>query len=329
MEIDLKNPTADQIVALKENAPALAEQLGLIDPGKALTPEQAAVVSFSHKINSVDVTKSVVDWSNDASKGEGADARFREATDLAKKAEPAIANAEAQERFRTAIAAKQMPTDQDIQVMADSFGVDKADLMASIEGEPEEGPPKKKDDAGPFVIPNGSITLDMLPADLRDDIMYLREQKGTAAQSELDKLIQKSIDNDKTVVTLMEKHGGTDEEKVAFKQSLFEISKLRTERRIQQMSAGASAADLTRSIEESVGQTAVNQEKAGIPGKAAPQPIIMAPSEPGGQEVRLLSDDKIKTDLPIDHPDFAKNQALVAIQNRGNEIAKRETAPTL
>lgn len=95
------------------------------------------------------------------------------------------------------------------------------------------------------------------------------------------------------------------------------------------MPVGASTADLTRSITESVGQAAQNQEKAGIPGKAAPQPIIMAPSEPGGQEVRILSDDKIKTDLPMDHPDFSRNQALVAMQNRGNEVAKRDSAPTL
>ena len=326
MEINLDNPTADQITALKAKAPGLAEQLGLIDPGTALTSEQAEAIQFAHKINGVDVVKTVADWTKDASKGEGADAKFREAQELAKKAEGSTAIMEAQNRFRAALAAKQMPAEADIKVMADSLGVPVDGLMASIENE-SEPEPKPKDKGGketmePFKLGPNMITLDMLPADLRDDIAYLREQKGGAAQSELDKMIQKSLDNDKTVATLIEKHGGSEEQKTAFKESLFENAKLRTEGRIQRMPVGAIAADLTRAIEESVVNTAVNQEKAGIPEKAAPQPIIMGPSEPGGQEVRILSDAKVPTDLPMDHPDYVRNQSLIAAQTMAKSLAK-------
>lgn len=151
--------------------------------------------------------------------------------------------------------------------------------------------------------------------------MFLREQKGGTAKSELDKLIQKSLDNDKTVANLINIHGGNEQQKAAFKESLFENAKLRTEGRIRQLPAGASTADLTRAIDDSVIKAAQNQERAGIPTKTAPQPIILGPSEPGGQEVRILSDAKVPTDLPMDHPDFVRNQSLIAAQNQAKAMA--------
>lgn len=327
MEIDLKNPTQDQIAALKLVAPGLAESLGLIDPTKPLTREQAEVEEVTHRINGIDVTKTSLEWAKDASKGEGADEKFRLATELAKKAEPALALVQAQERFRNALAANQMPKEEDIKAVADSLGVPVENLMGSITDE-EEDPVEKlgkksplQQQQQPWRPEPGSLGLEMFRPDLQDDIMFLREQKGGTAKSELDKLIQKSLDNDKSVAKLISIHGGNEQQVAAFKDSLFENAKLRTEGRIRQLPAGASTADLTRAIDDSVIKTAQNQERAGIPTKAAPQPIIMGPSEPGGQEVRILSDAKVPTDLPMDHPDFVRNQSLIAAQNQARAMA--------
>jgi len=329
MEIDLKNPTEEQIKALKEVAPGLAAQLGLVDPGKPITREQAEKLSFTRKVSGEEKTDTIWDISQEASKGQGADAKIREASEKLKAAETARAIVEAQERFRTALAAKQTPEKADIKIMAESLGVPVEDLMGSIEADTEADP--KKNGKAPetaFKLGPESITLDMLPKDLRDDIMYLREQKAESAQSELDKLIQKSLDGDKTVATLLEKHGGSTEEKAALKSVLFDNAKLRIEGRIPRLPAGTTAADLGREIDEAVSRTAETQQRAGIPTKTAPQPIILGPSEPGGPEVRILSDEKVKTDLPIDHPDFTRNQALVAAQNQAKAEAEAATAPT-
>jgi len=327
MEINLEHPTQDQIAALKLVAPALADSLGLIDPTKPLSREQAETVEFTHRINGIDVTKSGLEWAKDASKGEGADAKFREATELAKKAEPALALVQAQERFRNALAANQMPKDADIKAVADSLGVPVENLMGSITDEEEEEGEKagKKAAAqqqqqawkpGP-----GSITLEMLAPNLQDDLMFVGEEKGGKAKSYLDTLIQKSLDNDKSVANLISRHGGNQEQVAAFKEVLFENAKDQIEGRIRQLPQGADLALVTRTINDSVIKTAQRQERAGIPTKTAPQPIILGPSEPGGQEVRILSDAKVPTDLPMDHPDFVRNQSLIAAQNQAKAMA--------
>ena len=51
MEIDLKNPTTEQIEALKTAAPELAASMGLVDPGKEITREQAEALNFTRKVN--------------------------------------------------------------------------------------------------------------------------------------------------------------------------------------------------------------------------------------------------------------------------------------
>ena len=331
MEIDLKNPTTDQIEALKAAASELAASMGLVDPGKEITREQAEALNFTRKVSGEDVTSNVWDISQEASKGQGADARLREAGDLVKTAEGAQATLAAQERFRTALAAKEMPETDDIKIMADSLGVPVDQFMASIEQESE---PKKKGKAGengneePFKPGPNSITLEMLPADLRDDIMYLREQKGEAAQSELNKLIYKRLDSDENVAKLIEQHGGDKDQVATYRESLFENSKLRINGRISAMPKGASTADFNRAIDESVSEAAENSKRAGIPGKPAPQPIYTGQSEAGGHERTILSDEKIKTDLPIDHPDFTQNQALIASQNRAKVLVEEEAAST-
>ena len=330
MEIDLKNPTAEQITALKEVAPDLAAKLGLVDPSKAITREQAEAITFTRKVSGEEKTSSVWDISQEASKGQGADDRLREANDLAKTAEGAQSIVAAQGRFRAALEGKQMPTKEDIKVMASSLGVPVDQLMASIptEGDPEpKAKPGENGDPDPIKLGPNSITLDMLPPDLRDDIMYLRETKGAAAQSELDKLIHKSLDNDETVSKLLGQHGGDKDQVAAYKQSLFENSKLRITGRISQMPKGASTADFNRAIEESVSEAAANSQQAGIPGKPAPQPIYTGPSEAGGHNRKILSDEKIETDLPSDHPDFIENQSLLAMQNRAKAEAEEAQAP--
>lgn len=331
MEIDLKNPTTDQIEALKTAAPELAASMGLVDPAKEITREQAEALKFTRKVSGEDVTNNVWEISQEASKGQGADVRLREAGDLVKKAEGAEATMAAQERFRTALAAKEMPETTDIKTMADSLGVPVDQFMASLEpesGTEKKGKPAANGDPEPFKPGPNSITLEMLPADLRDDIVYLREQKGAAAQSELDKLIHKSLDSDEKVTKLIEQHGGDKDQVAAYRESLFENSKLRITGRISTMPKGASAADLNRAIDESVSEAAENSKRAGIPGKSAPQPIYTGPSEAGGHDVKILSDDKIKTDLPFDHPDYVNNQTLIAQLARAKVSAEEAAAPT-
>ena len=323
MEIDLDKPTQEQIDAMKKAMPGLAGQLGVIDPSQPLDKEVAEKLTFKNKVSGNIVEKSIWDWVQSGSKAEGAETSLREAKQAKEAAKDALAKVEAQARFRTALQNGEMPETEDIKIAAEAIGQDPQTILDALT--PTEGDDKGKKTMQPTANAQPTtISHKNLDPGMQDDMAYLKEKKAEDAQKEVARLLNQALDKSERVTTLIAKKGSHKDAADNLRQSLFNTSKKFSQGRFRNLEASATQADILREIDESVNEAVDNAELSGIAEPAAPQPIILEPSEPGQQAITVLSDEKVPVG-DISDPDWAENFTKISMQQQVKAAEEEKT----
>jgi hypothetical protein len=318
MEIDLANPTAEQLEALKQAVPTLGTKLGVmvLDPAQPLSREQMEKLTIQHKIDGEQQTFTAWDAAQAKSLTTSAARDKREAAELRKKIEELDADDKAFEAFRAAADAGKVPPADVIARVAKKIGVEPKDVLDGLQQTADDGRGKRTDDA-----PARKITLADLDPELQKKLLsdvqagFLTEQMGTNAEQALAKHISESLAKHPAIVKArQDAESDPSKKKVLERVEKVAIRAVDKESRgrIAQMQAAGSG-DILAEMRDIVDGVVKTLDPDTLLQLAAPQPIIMGPSESGQTPLTILSNEKVKT-LPRSDPNYFDNEKKAFVQ---------------
>ncbi len=331
IEIDFTKPLTDEQKAyLKEHLPDVEKAAGgvFFDPTVPLTRTDAEQLKIRYKAAGKEIEETIQEALERASKGEGADQRFRQAAE-------AIKFQEAHTRFVEATTAGQMPTDEDLTLVAAGIGVTKEQLAAGLgggtadDGDTDKGKAKapakgtaplsgEDFEAAVEAAVNKRLGKRLLPTEYHGQYLSEGFQKHTDAL--LKGEIEKALKAD-PVLAKLGKEAGDDDSKKAI---LGQMTRMLTST-VEQQARGraiqiaqAGSGDILEELPGIVKDLVAQADPAAILAKVAPQPIVFGASAPGEVPITVLSKEKVPH-VSMDDPNYEDN----LVKEIGQQIAQK------
>lgn len=331
MEIDFtKDLTDAQKAYLAENLRKIELGTGKVffDPKTPLTTTDAGQLMVKYTANGKEIEGRLEDVLQRASKADGADKRFQAAAD-------AMKFKEAHDRFVETVQKGDMPSDEDLNIVAAGIGVTKDALVAGIGGgDDDDGQPAQKGKHSkaapqPFDMssPEAQAAMEkfitekfgsrLLPSQFHGEFLqegFKKHWEGVLA-GQIAKAIQ-----DNPVISKLTKDAGNN---TAKKEILAQMTKMYTST-VEQQARGraiqiaqAGTGDITEEIPGIVKDLVEKTDPAALLARVTPQPINFGVSEPGQLPISVLSGEKVAK-VPMGHPDYEANLA----KEIGQQLAK-------
>jgi len=319
MDINLENPTAEQIEALKKAIPGLTDKLGVLvlNPAEPLSREQMEKLTIEHKIDGEQVKFSVWDGAQAKSLATSAAKDKREASDLRKRLEQMEANEKAFETFRAAADKGEVPPAEVIALVAKTIGVEPDDVVAGLQSSSDGGNGDGKDKAkGKPAAGDRKIKWEDLDPTVQKRFLsevhsdFLSEQMSKDAEGALAKHITDTLAKHPAVVKFR-KDTENDPNKKAILDNLEKLATRAVNKesrgRIAQMQT-AGTGDILAEMPGIVDGVVKELDFDSILAKAAPQPILLGAGEPGQTPLTVLSNEKVDDSLRLNDPNWKNNE---------------------
>jgi len=303
MEIDFENLTDEMKEALGKNVSAFESATGRIsfDPSKPLDRSDMEQLKISHKMDGEQREMTIWDTTQMASKGVAYDKHQRVNTANQKLADATTTIRE----FKQGDA---LPDDATLELVAAAWGVDKAQIVAGLQGgtsEPDPEPTKDKGDktvATPDIQPDTQAFEDAVTKAVEKRLgnrllsseyhgQYLNGQITAEGDKMLAAEIKKAMDENPQLKKLAE-DAGDDEQKKSVLESLTKIFVSTVDKqargRIAQINA-AGEGDIQEEIPGIAKEIVALTDPSDLMATIAPQPIIFKGASESDKSVTILS----------------------------------------
>ena len=330
MEIDLANPTAEQIAELKKAIPGLSGKLGIlaIDPDTPLDRETMGKLKIKYKADGEEHETDVWDASQAISLRSSASKDKTEAKKLRDKVNEFEQREQAMQEWREALKNGKLPSDDVIAVAADQLGVTTKDIKDQFNAAPTKpdtkptpGSPELDIDDLVDKLANHPKFSRRILSDYQAD--HLNGEITTKADAELKAVIDEKIQNNPTLAKIREDAKGSERETSVLK-DLEEIVKgtvyKQARGRIAEIVALKEDGDIVGEIPDIVTDVIKPIDIKGHLAKLTPQPIVLGGS--GDTEtITISSEDKPREDLDTTDPDFVAETTKGIMQTLATAVS--------
>jgi len=255
-------------------------------PVTPVTPETPATPeTYEVTVDGKAVQMTLSELQANAAKAAGADAKFREASELRKQANRGVRISE----LFAEVSQSDNPTPEDISELAGLLGVDPSEFSEAVYGNGKgQNMPEPNTPAPKTFTPN-SVGTEHLSPDVQNQLKWIREQQIKSAGTEISESVKNFVDKDEILGKII---GDTDDEqREEMRSAIEEIVHESVRGKI--LATGQFGPEV---VKESVQQARTILKKFGIPTRMSKQTntVVLGLGPSGELPAEVQADEPIK-----------------------------------